>query len=649
MENQLEPDTIEHFYSLRNNFIVIGLTGRVGAGCSTVANKLANPDFIKEITPFDSTIDKNDNIHEPERVKYNLCIDYLKHEGNFTPFKRIVYKNVLLLHLIFEASKEKKPEDYIIKVLTQNGSIHRPDWENRFDSTEDKNTVELIGEYLKVKLGRVLNFIQIDNKDKSLLKWLCDLEGMNLENSKLLHETFIGFAEGFFEILNKENVTKRTRFIHDIANNLRTYGYCVSPIGVDAKKQTFKHVYTVAETINRLIKIWRKAHNDKAVVVIDSLKNSLELMYFKEKFSGFYMVAVNKGEKERERFLLSKEDYIVKHVPEILRLDNTEYKPSDFNSGKFGSPDTANCIQKSDYHIFHTDMPAKSFAGYQQTLDYQLVKLLSLIAHPGLITPTALERTMQIAFNAKYNSGCISRQVGAVITNQSFVVKSIGWNDVAENQMPCKLRKLTDLVSDKSEGLFSEYEKNGGDFQVAGSFKELAKKDVEKANLKALNGRHCAFCFKSLQNAYEGEKNQVHTRSLHAEENAMMQITKHGGRGLKGGILFTTASPCELCSKKAFQLGITKVYYIDPYPGIATTHTLKNGIDHKNQPDLIMFRGAVGRAYHKLYEPYMSYKDEIMIRTGFKPSPILENSVKSLTKDKIKQDKILNILKKQPD
>ena len=45
----------------------------------------------------------------------------------------------------------------------------------------------------------------------------------------------------------------------------------------------------------------------------------------------------------------------------------------------------------------------------------------------------------------------------------------------------------------------------------------------------------------------------------------------------KNGKLFCTASPCELCSKKAFQLGIKDIYYIDPYPGIALKHIIRFG------------------------------------------------------------------------
>ena len=123
-----------------------------------------------------------------------------------------------------------------------------------------------------------------------------------------------------------------------------------------------------------------------------------------------------------------------------------------------------------------------------------------------------------------------------------------------------------------------------------------------------MKGRPVSYCFKDTENTLRGDKNQVHTRSLHAEENAFLQITKYGGASVMGGKLFSTASPCELCSKKAMQLGIKDIYFIDPYPGISKDHVLANGSD---KPNLVQFFGAVGTGYQRLYEPLMPYKDEL--------------------------------------
>jgi hypothetical protein len=54
------------------------------------------------------------------------------------------------------------------------------------------------------------------------------------------------------------------------------------------------------------------------------------------------------------------------------------------------------------------------------------------------------------------------------------------------------------------------------------------------SNEKELEGRtSCSFCFKSHQNAYEGEKTK-YIPDLHAEEKCNVMV-KNGGLGLKGG------------------------------------------------------------------------------------------------------------------
>jgi deoxycytidylate deaminase len=179
-----------------------------------------------------------------------------------------------------------------------------------------------------------------------------------------------------------------------------------------------------------------------------------------------------------------------------------------------------------------------------------------------------------------------------------------------------------------------------------GNFKEAVVdyfKEAYSANEHHLNGKNCSFCFKTVHNHFEGEANQVHTRSLHAEENAMLQITKLGGMGAEGGFLFTTASPCELCAKKAYQLGVTKIFFIDPYPGISVDQILRGGLNN-SQPKLIPFYGAIGNAYHELYDSFMSYKDEIAMTLEIKPK---QKTVKELNNalSKIDDSEIKNFLK----
>lgn len=63
------------------------------------------------------------------------------------------------------------------------------------------------------------------------------------------------------------------------------------------------------------------------------------------------------------------------------------------------------------------------------------------------------------------NSGCISRQVGAVVTDEDYSIKAVGWNDVAKGQVPCGLRSLQELDEFSSETDYSLYERTSEKFR----------------------------------------------------------------------------------------------------------------------------------------------------------------------------------------
>ena len=88
--------------------------------------------------------------------------------------------------------------------------------------------------------------------------------------------------------------------------------------------------------------------------------------------------------------------------------------------------DVEYCIQNAD--VFLTNNEDDS--GPKRRLKLNVIRYISLMMHPGLVPPTPVERCMQLAYTAKVNSGCISRQTGAVVTDSEYNIISLGWNDV---------------------------------------------------------------------------------------------------------------------------------------------------------------------------------------------------------------------------
>lgn len=354
-------------------------------------------------------------------------------------------------------------------------------------------------------------------------------------------------------------------------------------------------VFHLPKTVNKIIKAIRGVY-DSAFIVIDAIRNPYEARFFKDRYSAFYLVSVNAPDDDRAEYLGQVRKF---GVDEIMSIDKVESGKVGIKNSDFVAQNVKKCIEMSDIHLFN---PRNEFHN-NNILKSQLAWYVSLMIHPGLVSPTSMERVMQIAYTAKTNSGCISRQVGAVVTDKNNSIKAVGWNDVPEGQVPCSLRSLDGLLKSFDDEIYSVYERTNPDFraralEVRNSF----------ASDDELKGRNLAYCFKDMKNSIDNKANQVHTRSLHAEENAFLQISKYGGVGVAGGALYSTASPCELCAKKAFQLGINEIVFIDPYPGITTDHVLANGV---GRPALVQFRGAVGKGYYQLYEQALAYKDEL--------------------------------------
>lgn len=630
---------LDQLYSLRKNFTIIGLTGRTGSGCSDLAEVLSKK--FDEISNIRKPSDLDESVFQR---KYAIAYNYTNE--NWKQYKVIEYKKVLLLillpklysnpsnTLLFDffryRLKDETPKEKIIKIKDQ---IQKLIINNEILIKEIMN----IGNLQSLKLPS--NLVKL--------------------NEIFWGEKFNNLADELNYILKNEGVIERIMLLHHTANNFRKRGRPFK-----REKSDPKYIYSISKVINRIIKATKHcSENDQCHIVIDSLRNSLEINFFKERFSAFYLIAV-KNDARKSKLIDTYKD--TKLVDRLLEIDEDEYKCTDYQKGIFYTPDVQNCIQIADYHvnnnILQSDIQLKE-TGINNNFSFfsveeQLIKLQALIQQPGIITPEAIERVMQIAYTAKLNSGCISRQVGAVVTDNEFSTKAVGWNDVPKGAIPCSVRNIKEISKNNAFG-FTKFELGEGLKETeqinadqadnlldneSKNFNQYIKSNYNDSTLpeESLGGRNCPYCFKQAYNAFSGEKNQVHTRSLHAEENAMMQISKSGGQGLRNGYLFTTASPCELCAKKAYQLGIRTIYYIDPYPGISRNHILKSNI--KTDPTMVLFSGAVGKAYHKLYEPFQSQKDELALLTNFNlesPKDIKAKSLKDILKKEFKNNKVL--------
>lgn len=585
-----EPTIVDKIYRLRRNFVVIGLTGRTGSGCTTVADIFsANFNELKslhrELNSGDITNDVRKN-----RIVYR----YLQQNWD-TPFTVISASDIIFyyalklsfddfIRAIVQANMSKASSDEATRITYLRAQLQNI--ETEFNDLHSRIT----------KIDAKLDELKT-NPDKTLTKSLKTLVAKDIKT----------FRENLKKAMDIP--TQIDTGLQQWGNNIRIYDSIVVQ-----STEAWRAPSCLAHKINQIIKIFRRCNKDcnqSTLIVIDALRNPFEVLYFRERYAAFYLLSVNTTEQVRHQKLYAKG----LRADEIKKIDDGEKLSKDKSrseiENRYQFIDIDACIASSDIFLAHDGTPV----GKNYELVNQIFTYLALILHPGLVPPSPLERVMQVAYTAKLNSGCLSRQVGAAVTNSRFSVQSIGWNTAAEGQTPCCIRSLYDLKDQEDSDAFSNFEKDDVEFNRFVSYLTNSYHHFEETSPRRLNGLTLTYCFKDIYTTINEKQrgNQVHTRSLHAEENAFLQLAKYGTQGIEGGYLFTTASCCELCAKKAYQLGIKRIYYIDAYPGITQSHILKSG---NRQPEMILFHGAIGRAYISLYNPMLPLKDEIETITG---------------------------------
>lgn len=572
---------IDNIYEEREKFIIVGLTGRTGSGCTTVS-KILSTEIFEEL-----------NLHEPkttdfdtnEQRKYQIVYSYIKQ--HWSPFFRISMTDVIFSFIIQESFDNliDKLSGIIGKELAKNIS-------NELNAKFPNLRAEYL--YLNKEISKIFGTdIHLDRSNRNNLKIayniLIRLSSIQSKFREVMNNNI------YIDKSNNTTVSTFTYCLQEFGNRIRNHG----DINPD-KEFSGIHMFALARRANDFIKAVQavnKVNNHPTFICLDAIRSPYEATYFQDRYSSFYLVAVSTDDNERIRRLGEKLSH-----EQIKALDSKEYPSKLKDESRFTNQDIGACLQLADIYLYN---PYES-TNEKYFITELIVKYITLMKHPGLITPTSVERCMQIAYNAKLNSGCLSRQVGAVITDSHYSVKAVGWNSVAEGQVPCNLRNAENYLINKDKSSFSTYELENQEF-----IDHMHKEYKRKIGLSSLKGRLCSYCFKDEYEQITLQKNQVHTRSLHAEENAFLQIVKYGGEGMQGGKLFTSASSCVLCSKKAFQLGIKDIFYIDPYPDIATSHILSFGKDKTKCPKCHLFYGAIGRAYTCLYTQRIAIKDEL--------------------------------------
>ena len=372
--------------------------------------------------------------------------------------------------------------------------------------------------------------------------------------------------------------------------------------------------------------------SERVCYIVDSIKNKEELELFRLIYSDiFYFFGV-----------FSSIDLRVTNLEEKGLKTHEIHQLFDRDSGEeinFGQ-DVTNTFTESDFFL-------RVEANSKPAIEPKISRFLNLIFSSDIITPSEHEIAMYLAAAAAGNSACLSRQVGAAITDSAGEVLSVGWNDVPKfggsvykydaNENPTNDRRCYN----HGDGLcFNDREKNIitkaliDNLIEAGlldnSQREAAGNVVRKSRIKELI---------------------EFSRAVHAEMLAIIIASQKAGDRVIDGRLYCTTYPCHNCARHIVAAGIKEIYYIEPYRKSLAIKLHNDSITEDEAKDklvrILMFDGVSPRRYLEFFQMAANSRKKdgkkinVMSKTvspkntlSLQAIPILEKKVTQDLKDK---------------
>ncbi|MCG5293664.1 deaminase [Providencia rettgeri] len=347
----------------------------------------------------------------------------------------------------------------------------------------------------------------------------------------------------------------------------------------------------------------------KIAFLVDQFKRPEEIELFRViNQHNFYLLGILRDEQERIRNL--KEDDSSKNdIPSIINIDNK----SDDDFGQ----QTGKAILESDFFI-------KNNQSQKSDLKKKIDRFIGLIHGVNGLTPMKHEKGMYAAFSASLQSACLSRQVGAALTDSEGNLLAVGKNDVpkfggglysyddGDNDHRCVYKSgkcFNDINKIKIKNRISEI-LNNSLTEILNSdkigFKE-AKETIEE-NLEKITSK----IYK------ESKISQVmeYSRSIHAEMDVITSMARSSNENTKGKILYTTTYPCHNCARHIVSAGIKEVIYIEPFEKSLALDLHDDSISKYQLNDKVVFKefeGVSPRRYNKFFYPTDERKDDFGI------------------------------------
>lgn len=197
-------------------------------------------------------------------------------------------------------------------------------------------------------------------------------------------------------------------------------------------------------------------------------------------------------------------------------------------------------------------------------IESRVDRFLHLILGTKVMTPTSSETAMYLAASAAGNSACLSRQVGAALTDKTGEVIAVGWNDVPQSGGGL-------YVADPKSDPNGDRDKRCWNIDGGICFNDQEKRLISELIINNLISEGIIAekdKGKAVSTVVGNSKVKdliEFSRSIHAEMHAIIIGSQLAGERARGGKLFCTTYPCHSCARHIIAAGIKEVFYIEPY------------------------------------------------------------------------------------
>lgn len=392
--------------------------------------------------------------------------------------------------------------------------------------------------------------------------------------SKFFYDSY--FTNKYDTIIDQNNTFQRIYDQMEAGNKILEESGCLSILAMYA----IQEIQKIREEIYH-----KNSRSEKGIAYIfQSLKHHEESKLLSEVYGpGYYQIGVYSEEEKRIEYLESKKGISKLDARKLIEKDTAEDKPH--------GQKTRDTFQLSDFFI-------KQGQNTKEDSQKDIHRIFDLIFGHPYKTPTRDEHAMYMAYAYSARSADLSRQVGAVVCNESGDIIGLGSNDV-----PCfgggpywpdhKYRDWRDYRYVQDEWKRDDIEKG----QAGG-------RDTNQVNRDQIMEEIITICRNDLkidQNQTENKVSKfdidkIHAeiirdlkekirndlkqkllketgisdikgfgRPTHAEMSALLSCTRNGVSP-KDGTIYCTTFPCHNCTRHIIDAGIKRVVFVEPYP-----------------------------------------------------------------------------------